>query len=302
MDHPCLSFRRANTIFVVVRGSLLFAVVAMFPFSLTGCIVRGAVYPAPGIAVPEIPPPGVEEVRLEPEGGGSVVCWWHHDESLPDTAPILLFLHGNGENLETMRLAGTLERLVDLQVHVLALDYPGYGRSGGAPSERSVEQACDAALVWMGEHYPHSRRVVCGWSLGAAAAISVAARNPGLVDGLVAMSAWTNLADVAARFYPRFLVRLLVRDRYNSLDAVRHLRCPLLLVHGKNDRLIPVGQGEQLRRAAPTAQRWVVLEGSEHNDLLDNPVVWAEIRTFLRTLPPKKDARLHRAAPAAKPP
>jgi pimeloyl-ACP methyl ester carboxylesterase len=251
---------------------------------LTGCLVRSTVYPAPGIAVPPDPPSGHEEVRLELSNGVQVSAWWNHNQSLPDSAPALLYLHGNGENLETMRLSGVFGTLANMGAHVMAIDYPGYGRSTGTPSERSVLEACDTALQWLAGRHPESRRILCGWSLGAAAAISTAARNPVLADGLVAMSAWTTLIDVASRFYPRFLVKILVRDRYNSLVAIQRVKCPVLLIHGREDGLIPLRQGEKLAAAAPTLRRWVSLAGAEHNDLLDSPVVWAEIRAFIQTL------------------
>ncbi|MBD3392742.1 MAG: alpha/beta fold hydrolase [Chitinivibrionales bacterium] len=268
----------------VARGLLLL----MSSISLGGCFVRSSLYPAPNVRVAE-PPVGFEEVVLSLSSGQTVSCWHLLDPALPETAPALLYLHGNGENLETMRLSGTLESLVNLKMHVLALDYPGYGKSGGKPSEESLAEACDSALAWLAGQYATCRRIVCGWSLGAAAGIGVAARNPGSVDGLIAMSAWTSLVDVASRFYPWFLVKLLVRDQYNSLAAIGKVTCPVLLVHGRQDSLIPAQQGQKLSRAAPRLQRFVTLPGVQHNDLLGRRVVWAEIRKFVGSIPPPKD-------------
>jgi pimeloyl-ACP methyl ester carboxylesterase len=265
-----------------MRRNFLKGIVAIMISSLfTGCIVRSALYPAPNIAVPDNPPPGMKEVVLQLATADSVVCWLYHNESLSDTAPVLLFLHGNGENLQTLRLSRSFDLLAGLNVHFIALDYPGYGRSTGAPSENSIARACDSALLWIAGHYPKSSIIVCGWSLGAAAAISAAGRNPTLAKGLVAMSAWTSLYDVARRFYPGFLIKLFVRDKYNSLNAIANVKCPVVLIHGRQDQLIPAGQGEALSHAAPMLRRWVALEVTGHNDLLDNPLVWKEIGGFI---------------------
>jgi hypothetical protein len=190
-----------------------------------------------------------------------------------------------------MRLSGTFENLAGMKVHVCALDYPGYGLSTGVPSQQSIADACERALGWIKQRYPHSRIVVCGWSLGAAAAIQAAAANRPVVDGLVVISGWTSLIDVASRFYPRFLVRMLVGDTYRSLDTIASIRCPVLVVHGKHDSLIPVGQGEKLAAATPGLQHFLVIENASHNDVLGDRVVWAAIRRFILSLPPVADVK-----------
>lgn len=252
--------------------------------ALGGCIARRALYPAPRFEVPSPPPKPLTEVFLAIGPHDSVSAWYRPHPSLPDTAPALLYLHGNGENLGTMYRWGLFERLSALGVHLLAIDYPGYGLSTGKPSEQSIGHACDTALAWLARRHEHSPVIVCGWSLGAAAAIAAAARNPHRCHGLVAMSAWTTVSEVAAQFYPRFLVRLFLRDRYNSLEAIGRVRSPLLLIHGREDRLIPHDHGKALMKAAHDKRQWVSLPGRGHNDLLDDPRVWQTLTAFTRSL------------------
>jgi hypothetical protein len=239
--------------------------------------MRQLLYPVPPVPVPSPPPAPLAEVRLAGTAGPLVA--WHLPAGEPG-APAVVFFHGNGENLETMRLAGFFEQTDALGAHVLAVDYPGYGGSAGRPSEAGIEEAADLALAWLEERHPASPRVAAGWSLGAAVALGLATRWPEEVAGVIAASPWTSLEAVAATHYPGWLVRIFLAERYDSLTAAPRLRCPALVVHGARDWIIPPAQGERLAAALPRA-RWREIAGAGHNDLLARPEVWEEMSDFL---------------------
>src|SRR5687768_12258225 len=108
--------------------------------------VRQSLYPAPPFRVPSPPPAPLVEAPLRVDGR-TVSAWWH-PPAAADRAAVLV-LHGNGENLETMRQAGTFAELAGLGFGVLAIDYPGYGRSEGSPSEAGNVAAAEAAWEWL---------------------------------------------------------------------------------------------------------------------------------------------------------
>lgn len=242
---------------------------------------RRMTYPAPPVAVPSPPPPPLEEVRLELPDGTEVAAWAGGGGDVPADAPVALFFHGNGENLETMRRAGSFRELEALDVAYLAADYPGYGRSGGRAREEGVLATGEAAVAWARRRHPERPLVLCGWSLGAAVAVASAAAHPGDVDGLVAMSAWTTLADVASVHFPGFLVRALLPERYDSLAVAARVRAPALVIHGERDAIIPVELGRSLADSLAGPTRWVPVSGAGHNDLLAHDVVWRELGDFL---------------------
>jgi pimeloyl-ACP methyl ester carboxylesterase len=249
---------------------------------LSGCLGRKMTYPAPAVTVGPAPAP-LEEIALKPASGKTVVAWVFLPAA-PPGVPALLFFHGNGENLETLRLSGALEELRRLGVPFLAIDYPGYGRSRGNPSEQGVLESADAAVAWLGQRCPGRPLVSCGWSMGAAVALQTAARHPDRVKGLIALSSWTSLRDVARAHFPGWMVWLLLRERYPSLETAPRIACPALVMHGAKDDLIPASQGERVAKAISRA-RWVPIPGAGHNDILGEPRIWEEMAAFLKTLP-----------------
>jgi hypothetical protein len=241
--------------------------------------MRHMLYPAPGLAVGP-PPEGFEEVWIEAAELGRTHGWLRRMRSPPERSAVLFF-HGNGENLESLRRDGTIDRLGALDAVVLVVDYPGYGRSAGTPSEESLVTAGIAAFDRLGELAPDRPRVVCGWSLGAATAAQVAAARPEAVAGLVLMSPWSRLADVARRHFPPLLVRFLLAERWDSTAAVARYRGAALVLHGARDEIIPVEQGREVAAGLPGA-RWVELPRAGHNDLLAHDEPWRELAGFLR--------------------
>jgi uncharacterized protein len=246
--------------------------------------VRQSIYPAPPVRVPPAPAP-LEEVafdlRTEETSGERIVAWAYTDPELPAGRPAVAFFHGNGENLATMSMSGTFDELARLRVAWIAVDYPGYGRSTGKPSEEGVMAGADAAVAWLRERHPGRPLVLCGWSLGAATAIGTAARHPEHVRGLIALSPWTSLPDVARIHFPGFMVQSILREKYDSRAAAQKVRVPALVIHGEVDNLIPAAQGKEVAAAFPQPARWVPVPSAGHNDLLARDEVWAEMERFL---------------------
>lgn len=266
----------------VLAAAFVLAVLLLFGGRMFELLGRQMLYPAPAFAVPSPPPAPLEEVRLELPGGGEVIGWaFEHPTSDDHPRPAAVFFHGNGENLATMQLAGLFEDLERLGVHFLAVDYPGYGRSRGTPSEAALVAAGEAGLGWLAERFPASPKSVVGWSLGAAVAIQVARRQGARVDRLALLSAWDDLPSVASAHFPRWLVSVGLPDRYDSVAAAPEIEVPTLLIHGARDQIVPIVHGERLHAALGERARMVRVPGAGHNDLLARPVVWEELARFL---------------------
>ncbi|MGD8868322.1 MAG: alpha/beta hydrolase [Gemmatimonadales bacterium] len=178
----------------------------------------------------------------------------------------LLFFHGNAGNLYD-RL-DNVEMLVQSGFNVLIIDYAGYGKSGGEPSERRIFADGEAAYRYLLDERGAApdRLVIFGRSLGAAVAIDVASRNR--CGAVIAESAFTSAVALGRLHYawlPGFLLRGMTQ-RFDSLSKVGRLRSPVLFVHGQADGIVPVEMGRRLYEASPEPKRWYEIVAAGHND------------------------------------
>ena len=198
------------------------------------------------------PPVPYEDVAI-----GRLHGWW-----VPATAPRIgqvLLLHGNAGNIGDR--VPHVALLSAAGFDVLTFDYSGYGRSGGRPSEQATYEDARAARAAMSP----GRVFYLGESLGGAVALQLAIEHP--PAGLILQSTFTSVRHMARLHYP-FVPRALVPDAYPSLRIIRDLRAPLLVLHGSEDPIVPLMDGEALFEAAPEPKRLEVLPGIGHNDVL----------------------------------
>jgi len=213
----------------------------------------------------------VNVTRLGPEA--QVEAWYlapvRAGTMLP--APVLVFAHGNGElidywldEFETVRTWG---------LGILLVEYPGYGRSGGRPSEAAITRVMETAFDYLAARPDvDSHRIVAyGRSVGGGAAAALARRRP--VAALVLESSFTSVRRMARR---HGLFGPLVRDPFDNLAAVGEFDGPVLVIHGRDDRLIPPAHGRALAERARVGE--LVLLQCGHNDC---PRPWPELRAFL---------------------
>jgi hypothetical protein len=175
----------------------------------------------------------------------------------------LLWFYGNGETIAA--IWPVLREFRPPRTALLVVDYPGYGASEGRSTEPALFEAADLAYAALAARpgVDPARVRIYGRSLGTAAATHVAATHP--VGGLVLESPFTNARDMARRHYapfPRFLIRL----KLDNLATITRVRCPVLVLHGTHDRLVPLEMGKRVAAATPGPVELVVIEGAGHND------------------------------------
>ncbi|MBI5442338.1 MAG: alpha/beta hydrolase [Deltaproteobacteria bacterium] len=223
--------------------------------------------------------PRAEDVRFQTDDGLTLNGWFV-PAATGRALGALLVLNGNaGHRGHRAPLA---EALAHRGFAVLLFDYRGYGGSPGRPTEEGLLRDARAARSYLEHRGDIAPIALFGESLGAAVALAVAAENA--PAALILRSPFTSLSDVGRVHYPLLPVRLLLRDRYSSLERIRSLACPLLVVAGGGDRIIPAGQSRTLFDAAPVvAKRFVLVPGVDHNDpeLADGEVLVSETARFL---------------------
>jgi len=204
------------------------------------------------------------------------------NRSTPDASFTVLVCHGNGGNIG--HLLDSLALLSGLGLNCFAFDYRGYGKSSGRPTEAGTYLDARAAYDWLtgAKAVRPEQIVVLGRSLGASVASHLAGRVR--VAGLVAEGAFTSYLDMATRFYPYLPVKLFRRFlfRYDTLAYVKEVHCPVMMLHSREDELVPFALAVQLFEAAHEPKQFVELVG-DHNEgfLLSGDVYTGAWRKWL---------------------
>ncbi len=222
-------------------------------------------FPAPGpIAAASTMLPGALDVTLETEDGLRLGAYFV-PAAAPRTGATILVCNGNaGDRTDRARLAGALS---SAGYGVLAFDYRGFAGNPGAPTESGLAADARAALRYLESRgdLDRGRIVYFGESLGAAVAARLAVERRPLA--LVLRSPFTSTVDVGRIHYPYLpVVDALVFDHYRTIDAVRSLRAPLLVVAGADDRIVPSALSLRVSQAAAGPTRFVLVPHADHND------------------------------------
>ena len=219
------------------------------------------------------------DVAIETSDGVTLHGWFIAGQS----SRVLLFFHGNAGNI-SHRL-DSIGQFRALGLSVLIIDYRGYGQSAGRTTESGIYR--DAAAAW--RYLTDDRGIVAsdiivfGRSLGASVASHLAARRQPLA--LIVESAFTSVPDIAQDLYPWLPARWLSRLRHATREHVRDVRCPVLVIHSRDDEIIPFQHGESIFASANEPRTLLQLRGT-HNDgfLYDERTYMNGLRTFLGSL------------------
>ena len=201
-----------------------------------------------------------EDVQLRTVDNVVLSGWW---VPARDARGAVLIFHGNAGNIS--HRIGYLKMFNRLHYATLLIDYRGYGKSGGGPSEEGTYR--DAEAAWL--HLVETRKlsahdiVIVGESLGGGVATWLAAKYP--PRALILASAFTSVPDLGAQVYPWLPVRLLARIQYDNLDRIPKIAAPVLIAHSRDDEIIPFAHGEALFAAAREPKQFLTMSGG-HND------------------------------------
>lgn len=255
---------------VLIIGSVVL-IVLMFAiyFGAARGMQRRAMYPRPPVppGEPQLPR-GTEVVWLGPDA--NVEAWFMRPFATEHAFPVVIFTHGNGELIDYW--AQPFTEAVTQGVGVMLVEYPGYGRSGGSPSQDSITQTILAAYDFViAQPGVDSEAIVAyGRSLGGGASCALATERP--LAALVLESTFTSVRAMVSQLgFPSALIV----DPFDNLEIVASVDIPVLVLHGEHDTLIPVSHGEALAAAAETE---LVRMPCGHNDC---PFAWPIVEAFI---------------------
>jgi uncharacterized protein len=259
---------------------LLAFLVAIYALAVVGLVVfqrRFLYFPDRRLTHPaEAGMSGVEELRLMTDDGEMLVAW-----HLPprDGHPLILYFHGNGGAL--------IDRVPRFRMFAgsgygfLAVSYRGYGGSTGSPSEAGLMRDGEAAYREARARGCEGDRIVLmGESLGTGVAIPLAATRE--AAALVLDSPFSSAVDVAAVHYRLLPVRWLMFDQFRSDLTIRDVHIPVLIVHGDDDRVIPMNLARQLFERANEPKEFISVAGGGHL-VLGSTEVFVRVREWIDT-------------------
>jgi pimeloyl-ACP methyl ester carboxylesterase len=194
----------------------------------------------------------------------------------------ILITHGNaGYAMHRADYAPLLRAAApDRAVSVYVLEYPGYGARPGNPSQDAFLAAAAEALAEIPADIPV---ILLGESIGTGVASATASAHPDRVAGLLLLTPFDSLANVAQHHYPLLPVRWIMRDQYPSQEWLKNYRGPIAIILAEDDTIVPAKFGQKLHDTYAGPKKLIIADQVDHNDLLHTlpPSAWQEALNFL---------------------
>lgn len=228
------------------------AVFVYLSCALIGCTVTDSMIFYP-------PPPSYsfepEMVMIETPSGEKICAWYLKN---PNAEFTLLYSHGNAEDIGQNRFI--FERFINQGFSVLAYDYRGYGLSEGKPSEKNAYEDAAAAYAYLTDvaGVPANKIIPYGRSLGGSLATYIAAKEP--VAALILQNAFTSAFRVVTH------IPIFPFDKFNNINKIDKINCPVLIMHGSEDRVVKPWHSRALLKKAREPRSYLLVEGIGHND------------------------------------
>src|SRR5262245_43273762 len=220
-----------------------------------------------------------EDVYFTTDDGVQLNGWF---VPYPQAQATWLWFHGNAGNIG--HRVDNIRLLHDkVGINVFIFDYRGYGRSQGTVSEEGTYRDGAAALRYLLSRKDVDSKglIFFGRSLGAAVAAELALEYP--CRALILETPFSSIAKMAAVAFPLLPIKGLLRTRYDTEEKVRRIKCPLLVIHGDQDDIVPYSQGKEVFAAAAEPKQFYTIRGARHNDtyIVGGDAYFSALKNFI---------------------
>ena len=200
-----------------------------------------------------------EEVFIENNEGIKLKAWLHKKDLI--NKKTILFFHGNAGNLSNRNYK--LNELSKFDINFLIVAYRGFSSNKGKPSEKGLYKDAKSALDWLKvKGVKEKNLILYGESLGTAVAVETA-QNKNLA-GIILESPFTSMIELAQKYYPFLPVKILLKDKYETIKKLPNISSPILILHGKLDTIVPVAMGEKLFELANNPKFKYFIDNDDH--------------------------------------
>ena len=218
-----------------------------------------------------------ETINFKTSDNFELKGWFHLKNSNKKT---ILFLHGNAGNLDNR--IDKLNFLGNMDINFLIISWRGYSGNPGNPSETGLYKDALGGIEWLNKKgISNDRIILYGESLGTAITTEVA-QNENFA-GIILEAPFTSMVDMGQKIYPIFPVRFLLKDKYESKNKIKNIKSPILVLHGRKDKIVPFYMGEKIFEMANNPKFKYFTDLDDHMMNFDEKLV-NEIDLFIRNL------------------
>src|SRR5579859_528425 len=265
----------------ILNRLIIIAVASIMAMALLRSIENRFIFLPPrypeGFPPARVYPPGLEEIWLTTEDGVRLNAWFLANPASPR---VLLWFHGNATNIGQQ--LDELETYSRLGTNIFEIDYRGYGKSESSPNEAGVYRDGEAAYRYLTEtrHFAPRNVFIYGHSLGGGVATEIAFRHP--CGGLIVESSFTSIRDMAHHILKIPFIEYVLKSRFDSIGKIAQIHAPVMIIHGREDKLIPFSMGQKLYAAALEPKTFLATQ-SGHDDpyILGGKEYWDHWRKFI---------------------
>ena len=202
--------------------------------------------------------PKIEKVNIPTSDNLNLLGWFHKKDISKKT---ILFFHGNAGSLENRIYK--LNHFENFDLNFLIIAWRGFSGNSGKPSEQGLYDDAKSAVRWLESNGIREEKIIlCGESLGAAVAIEIA-QNKNFA-GIILESPFTSMVEMGKKYYCFFPVSLLLKDRYESINKIKNIHIPVLVMHGKRDRIVPFKMGIKIYNSVNSPKFYYVNNNAEY--------------------------------------
>ena len=219
-----------------------------------------------------------KEIFIPTSNENTLKAWFHKKDL--DNKKTLIFFHGNAGNLRNRIYK--LNLIKDFDINFLIVAYRGFSGNKGKPTEAGLYEDARSALNWLiKQNVKEDQIIIYGESLGTGVSIEVAQNKK--FAGIILESPFTSMVDAGKFYYPYLPVSLLLKDRYETIKKLKNINIPILIMHGKKDRIVPFHMGKKVFEKANEPKFSYFPDNDDH--MMDyNEDLLKSLSTFFKTI------------------
>jgi len=219
----------------------------------------------------------VEKIKIPSNDNINLISWYFLKNKNFKT---LVFFHGNAGRLENRIYK--LNHLSDLNLNYLIFAYRGFSGNNGKPTEEGIYRDSKAVINWLNSKGIKKKDIILyGESLGGAVVIEIAQKES--FAGIILESPFTSMEEAAKIYYPYLPIRLLLKDKYKTNEKILNVNSPILVMHGRKDKIVPFYMGEQIFNLAKDPKYSFFSDDDDH--MMDyNDLLIGNLKSFINNL------------------